>query len=97
MQTPTALPYKTKIRALIWERGYTVEGVARKMGRPRATLYAITGRTTPKPTGVKILRELAAVLSTPRNRIKVSDISDWPGDDEPEAAAALDAKTGPAA
>lgn len=96
---PTALPDKAKVRALIWQRGYTIEGVARQMGRPRSTLYAITGRREPKPTGLKILRQLAAVLSTPARPVKLSDISDWAGDDdiEPEALASLDAKTGPAA
>lgn len=88
---PTALPDKAKVRALIWQRGYTIEGVARQMGRPTSTMYAITGRRKPKPTGLKILRQLADVLSTPSRPVRVSDISDWTGDDdskpEPKALA----------
>lgn len=97
--TPTALPDRAKVRALIRERGFSITGAARRIGRPRATLYAITGRTVPKPTGVEILADLAALLSTPKHRVRVSDISDWAGDDEsepePEALASLDANKAP--
>lgn len=83
---PTALPDRVKVRALIRARGYSIEGVARRMDRPPGTLYAITGRRKPKPTGVEILADLAAVLSTPARRVRVRDISDWTGDEpyEPE-------------
>jgi hypothetical protein len=94
---PTAIPDKEKIRALIWARGYSIADVARKMGRSPDRLHDITGRP-PRPTGVTLLRQLAATLSTPRRPVRVSDISDWTGDDdEPEALASLDAKSGPAA
>jgi hypothetical protein len=83
--TPTALPDKAKIRALIRERGYEIGDLARKMGRPPATLYAITGRRKPKPTGIKILRPLAEALSTAARPVRVSDISDWTGDDDTES------------
>jgi hypothetical protein len=78
---PTARPDKEKVRALIWRRGYTVSGVARLIGRPPATLYGITGRNVPKPVSLVILRELADFLSTPARSVKLSDISDWDGDD----------------
>ena len=88
---PTALPDRVKVRALIRERGFSIGGIARRIGRPPNTIYAITGRTVPKPTGVEILADLAAELSTPKHRVKVSDISDWAGDDgtgsEPEPKA----------
>ena len=83
---PTALPDRVKIRALIRERGYSVTDVARKIGRPPGTLFAITGRQ-PKPTGVTLLRQLAAALSTQRKPVSVSDISDWPDEDDPEPEA----------
>jgi hypothetical protein len=79
---PTALPDKVKVRALIRARGYSITDVARKIGRPPATLFAITGRSTPKPTGVTILRQLADALSTPARPVRVGDISDWTGDDD---------------
>lgn len=72
---PTAIPDRAKIRALIWERGYSISGLARKIGRPPATLWAITGGR-PRPTGVPLLRQIAHGLS-----VRVSDISDWDGDD----------------
>lgn len=80
--TPTALPDRAKVRSLIRERGFSIRGAARRIGRPPGTLYAITGRTVPKPTGVEILADLAALLSTPKHRVRVSDISDWTGDDD---------------
>jgi transposase-like protein len=82
---PTALPDKARVRALIRARGYSITDVARKIGRPPATLFAITGRSTPKPTGVTILRQLAEALSTPARPVRVSDISDWTGDDDIES------------
>lgn len=82
--TPTALPYKAKVRALIRERGYQIDDFARKMGCPPSRLYAITGRRSkPRRIGVKILAEVAAALSTPAETVRVSDISDWTGG-EPE-------------
>src|SRR6266704_326730 len=78
---PTAIPDRTKIRALTWERGYSISGLARKIGRPPATLWAITGGK-PRPTGVPLLRQIAHGLS-----VRVSDISDWDGDDDTESDA----------
>ena len=72
---PTAIPDRAKIRALIWERGYSISGLARKIGRPPATLWAITGGQ-PRPTGVPLLRQIAHGLN-----VRISDISDWDGDD----------------
>jgi hypothetical protein len=92
---PSALPDKVKIRALIRERGYRITDIARKIGCPPSSIYDITGRNTPLPRGVWLLRQLAQVLSTPKRPVKVSDISDWTGDDdiepEPETADALSA------
>lgn len=89
---PTAIPDRVKIRALIRARGYSVTDVARKIGRPPGTLFAITGRA-PRPTGVTLLRQLADALSTPARPVRVGDICDFTGDDdidsepEPEALA----------
>jgi len=83
---PTAIPDRAKIRSLIWARGHSVTGFAREIGRPPATIWAITGGK-PRPTGIPLLRQIAHGLS-----VRVSDISDWDGDDiesdaEPKALA----------
>jgi hypothetical protein len=77
-----ATPDKVQIRALIWERGYTIAAFARKIGRPRETLWAITGRKNPRPVGVDLIRQIANGLSRPGRVVKPSDISDWTGDDD---------------
>jgi len=79
---PTALPDKVAVRALIRARGYTVTEIALKIGRPAATIYAITGRRKARPTGLGILRQLADALSTPRRPVRLSDICNWTGDDD---------------
>ena len=79
---PAALPDKVKIRALIRERGYRITDLARKIGCPPSSIYDLTGRNTPVPRGVWLLRQVARVLSTPAKPVKVSDISDWGGDDD---------------
>lgn len=84
---PTALPDKVAIRALIRKRGYRVADIAREIGCPPSSIYDLTGRNTPLPRGVYLLRQVAAVLSTPKRRVKVSDISDWAGDDDIESGA----------
>jgi hypothetical protein len=84
---PTALPDGPKIRALIWDRGYSIKGVARKIGCPPSSIYSITGRKAQLPRGVELLGQIARVLSTPEERVKVSDISDWAGDDDIESGA----------
>jgi hypothetical protein len=81
---PTAMPDKATIRALIWKRGYTIAGLARKIGRPTSTIYAITGKP-PAPVGVDLIRQIAHGLSTPAKPVKPSDISDWTGDDDTES------------
>jgi hypothetical protein len=77
---PTALPDKAKVRALIKGRGYQIDGFARNIGLSPWTLYSITGRT--RPVSLKMLRRIAAGLSTPSRPVKLSDISDWAGDDD---------------
>jgi len=77
---PTALPDKAKVRALIRARGYSISELARKLGRPPASLFAITGRT--RPTSVTLLRQVAGALSTRANPVRISDISDWTGDED---------------
>jgi len=79
---PTALPDGPKIRALIWDRGYSIKGVARKIGCKPSSIYAITGRKVQLPRGVEFLSQIARVLSTPEERVKVGDISDWTGGDD---------------
>ncbi len=78
---PTALPDGPRIRALIWERGYSIKGVARQIGCKPSSIYAITGRKVQLPRGVEFLGQIARVLSTPEEPVKVSDISDWKSDD----------------
>jgi hypothetical protein len=80
---PTALPDKAKVRALIKGRGYQIDGFARNIGLSPWTLYSITGRT--RPTSLKILRRITAGLSTPARPVRLSDISDWAGDDDIES------------
>jgi hypothetical protein len=82
---PSARPDKVKIRALIRARGYLVTDVARKVGCKPSSIYDLTGRKTPNPRGVPLLRQVARVLSTPARPVKVSDISDWTGDDDIES------------
>ena len=82
---PTALPDRVKVRALIKGRGYQIDGFARNIGLSRWTLYCITGRT--RPTSLKILRRIAAGLSTPARPVRLSDICDWTGDDDIESGA----------
>jgi len=76
---PTALPDKAKVRALIKGRGYQVDCFARNIGLSPWTLYAVTGRT--RPVSLRVLRRIAAGLSTPANPVKIGDISDWAGED----------------
>jgi len=74
---PTATPDREKIRKLIWDRGYTITDFARKIGLQPQSVWEITGRT-PKPVGIsKYLRPIARGL-----RVRVSDISDWAGDED---------------
>ena len=74
---PTAMPDSAKIRALIWERGYSQAEFARKIGRPARTLYAILNDKPPRAASVTLMRQIARGL-----RVKVSDISNWTGDDD---------------
>jgi hypothetical protein len=84
---PTALPDKVKIRALIRKRGYRINDIARQIGCPPSSIYDLTGRNTPLPRSVALLSQVARVLSTPKTVVKVSDISDWDGDDDTESDA----------
>ena|SRR5487761_1856515 len=79
---PTALPDKVAIRALIRKRGYRINDIARALGCPPSSLYDLTGRVRRRPRSLALLRDLAAFLSTPKRPVKVSDISDWTGDDD---------------
>jgi DNA-binding XRE family transcriptional regulator len=82
---PTALPDKAKVRALIKGRGYQIDGFARNIGVSPWTLYAITGRQ--RRTSLKILRRIAAGLSTTARPVRLSDICDWDGPDDIESDA----------
>ena len=79
---PSALPDKVKIRALIRRRGFRSVDIARKIGCPPSSIYDLTGRNTPLPRSVALLSQVARILSTPSKTVKVSDISDWDGDDD---------------
>ena len=76
-QVPTPMPDRPKIKALIWERGYSINEFARKIGRKPGSLYAITGGWCDRPTSITFLRQVARGLG-----VKISDISDWTGDDD---------------
>jgi DNA-binding XRE family transcriptional regulator len=80
---PTALPDRAKVRALIKGRGYQVDGFARNIGLSPWTLYSITGRR--RPASLKLLRRIAAGLSTPAKPVRLSDICDWDGPDDIES------------
>jgi hypothetical protein len=84
---PTALPDKVRLREQIRKRGFRSIDIARKIGVPPSSIYDLTGRNEPKPRSVALLREIASVLSTPAKPVKVSDISDWDGDDDIESGA----------
>jgi len=73
---PSAVPDKVKIRALIRRRGDTISDFAREIGVHRDKIWDITSRGTPRPVAIRTLRPIARGL-----RVKLSDISDWDGDD----------------
>jgi DNA-binding Xre family transcriptional regulator len=70
------MPDKAKIRALIYNRGDSISDFAREIGVPRDRIWDITGRGKPRPIAVRVLRPIARGL-----RVRLSDISDWDGDD----------------
>jgi hypothetical protein len=82
---PSALPDKVRLRALIRKRGYRSIDIARKIGCPPSSIYDLTGRNTPLPRSVALLSQVARILSTPAKPVRVSDISDWDGDDDIES------------
>jgi transcriptional regulator with XRE-family HTH domain len=71
------VPDKVKIRALIRRRGDTITDFAREIGIPRDQIWSITSRAVPRPVAVRTLRPIARGL-----RVRLSDISDWTGDDD---------------
>ena len=77
---PTATPHPEKIRALIWERGYSQADFARKIGRPPRTIYSVLSGTV--PASIPLIRQIARGL-----KVKPSDISTWTGDDDTESDA----------
>lgn len=74
---PSAVPDKVKIRALIRRRGDSITDFALAVGVPRDRIWDITGRAEPRPVAVRVLRPIARGL-----RVKISDISDWDGDED---------------
>ena len=76
---PTARVDGPKIRELIWERGYSIASVARKIGRADQSLWDITSGGKQR-ISVTFARQIARELG-----VKVSDISDWTGDDDIES------------
>ncbi len=67
---PTASPDGPAIRRLIRERGYTVTGFARKLGRHPDSIWTMCSTRKP-PTGIVFIRQIARELG-----VKPSDISD---------------------
>jgi hypothetical protein len=80
---PMCQPDGPVIRELIYKRGYTMAGFARKIGRPQSvdTMRNIC-MAKPPPVSVEFIRQIAKGLSTPRRPVKPSDVSDWTGDDD---------------
>jgi hypothetical protein len=73
---PMCQPDGPLIRDLIAQRGYTVAGFARKIGR-RKSERNIWNAIAGKPVGVDLIRPVARGL-----RVKPGQISDWTNDDE---------------
>jgi hypothetical protein len=69
-------PDGPKIRDLIGQRGYSVSGFCRKIGR-RKSERNIWNAIAGKPVGVDLIRPIARGL-----RVKPGDISDWKNDDD---------------
>lgn len=76
---PSAKPDAAKIRQLIWDRGYGQAEFARMIGRSPAMMRRALD--VDGVVEVRFIRQLARGLSTSREVIKPSDISDWTGDD----------------
>jgi hypothetical protein len=77
----TAKPDGAKIRELMQARGYTgVTHFARAISRPRQSIWNIIGYEP--QTSLWYLRQIARGLGA-----RVSDISDWTGDDDTESDA----------
>jgi hypothetical protein len=73
---PMCQPDGPKIRELIRERGDSVAGFARHIGRRRSERN-LRNALAGKRVGIDLIRPVAAGL-----RVKPGDISDWKGDDE---------------
>jgi hypothetical protein len=72
----TAKPDGAKIKELMKARGYSgVTHFAHAIGRPRQSIWNIVGYEP--QTSLWFLRQIARGL-----RVRVSDISDWTGDDD---------------
>lgn len=69
-------PDGPKIRDLIGQRGYSVAGFARHIGRKRSERN-LRNALAGKRVGIDLIRPVARGL-----RVKPGDISDWKGDDE---------------
>ena len=80
---PTATPDRVKIREMIRERG-TVAAFARKLGRHPQSLFDLANTSRQMDVSVTFLRQIARELG-----VKVSDISDWTGDDDSESDAEM--------
>jgi hypothetical protein len=80
---PMCQPDGPEIKRRIHERGYSMAGFARKIGRPQSvdTMRNMCLAKAP-PASVEFVRHIAKGLSTPRRPVKPSDISDWDGDDD---------------
>ena len=69
-------PDGPKIRELIGQRGYSVAGFARHIGRKRSERN-LRNALASKRVGIDLIRPVARGL-----HVKPGDISDWKGDDE---------------
>lgn len=78
---PVAVPNKALIRTLIYRRGDSISDFAQEIGVPRDRIWDITSRTVSRPVAIRILKPIARGLSTRTRPVRISDISDWDGDD----------------
>jgi hypothetical protein len=73
---PMCQPDGPLIKDLIRQRGYSVAGFARHIGRKRSERN-LRNALAGKRVGIDLIRPVARGL-----RVKPGDISDWKGDDE---------------
>lgn len=85
-RVPVCQPDGPKIRALIWDAGFSVAGYARSVGRNPGSLAGIVYKR--HRASIEFMRPVARGLG-----VRLCDISNWTGPEEsqPETAGRLSA------